>query len=190
LEPTAESGLQCVKTLTIEHALVGSVCPYCGVTCKHIREHTKACRERRKNIEIDSKMPSERWATHPILGKVMFIRRHEGLCLIEGDSGRYVVPIASLKTGQLSAALQAIEDIDLAPEEIAHLINTLRIKAKSLGKLPRYPELWPGCEVEIQMGDTVRQATIQYKRGPLYYAIVNDNDVGVNISNKEVLKLL
>ena len=190
MEPTVEAGLQCVKTLIIEHALVGSLCPYCGVTCRHIREHIQACRERRKNIEIDSKTPAERWASHPRLGKVMFIERQEGLCLVEGDSGRYVVPIASLTTGQLSAALQAIEDIDLAPEEITHLINTLRIKAKSLDKLPRYPELWPGCTVEIQMGDTVRKATIQYKRGPLYYAIVDDNDVGVNISSKEVLKLV
>jgi hypothetical protein len=40
------------------------------------------------------------------------------------------------------------------------------------------------------MGDAVRQVTVQYKQGPYYYAIVNGADTGVNITSKQVLKLV
>jgi len=180
-----------IKAISIELALSNNQCPYCGKILEDLLNHIKTCPERDRNIEHESGIdPSDRWAMHDILGKVFILSTKDGLGLVEGDCGRHVVPIIALKTGQLSAIIELIEETDLSEEETGQLINALRIKSKTLAKIPRYPILHNGCRIEIQMGEHVKSATIKGKCGPCYRAHPDGHDSGLNVSPKAILRIL
>ena len=171
--------------MNIEQAASGNSCPYCGGK-KH-----KECEQMKSCHEVDLKIPkSDKWAIHKNCGKVLIMSRKHGLCLIEGDDGiRYVVPITSLQFGGLSAIIELIESTTLAQEELESLLNLIRLKAKDF-KQPQHPELWPGCVIEIQLGQHIKQATVQGRNGPCYWVLPEGSEEGVNVSPKSILRIV
>lgn len=136
------------------------------------------------------KLGTAKWAMHKSHGKVLILNQIDGLCLIESDSGRYVSAASLLVAGQLSPILKAIEDTELADEEIDQLIRVLRIKIKDYTKLSKLPELWPGCQIEIQMGEQVHKARIESKCGSCYVVMPDGRDSTINVSPKQIIRLL
>lgn len=178
---------QIIAVMSIEEAIAGDNCPHCGQADRRVYEHIRTCSEAHKNIDLDKNTDRNcRWATHDLCGKVLVLRRQDGLCLVENDHSRYVVPISSLHFGMLSRLIDEIEEYDLATEEIEKLINILRIKGKGKIKIPPHPELWPGCRLEVQMGQATKIASIKVKRGACYLCETEDG-VSVLISPKNIL---
>lgn len=181
-----------LPAINIDDVLNGDICPYCGIQDKGILQHIRTCNHAKCDIEtartIDS---SHHWAIHETCGKVMVLARRDGLCLIENGEGRYVVPLPSLKFGTLSRLLDQIESADLAQDEVEILINILRVQSREFGsKFPSHPQLWPGCRVEIQLGDQIKPALIKAIRGNGYLAQIEGGDKTVNISPKHIVRLL
>jgi hypothetical protein len=180
-----------IRAVSIELALSSGHCPYCGKAQGDLSNHLKVCPEYSRNIEHAKDMdPSDKWGMHDAIGKVFILSTENGLSLVEGDFGRYVVPVCALKTGQLSAIIETIENTDLSEEEIGQLINALRVKSKTLIAIPRYPELKPGCRIEIQLGNHIKAATIKRKCGPSYRAHPDGHSSGLNVSPKQILRIL
>ena len=131
-----------------------------------------------------------RWATHYECGRVLIIESHEGLCLIEADSGRHVVPISSLKFGALGRIIEALEVNTFAQDELEQLISILLVKSRHF-KIPEHAQLWPGVRIELQLGALVRQATIKKSSGNnSYIAVVDGHDKSINITTKNILRVL
>lgn len=178
-----------VAAYNIEFALNGDKCPYCGLNGK-VSTHIKECKERDKNIAAAAKLKTARWAMHKSHGKVLILDHSDGLCLIESESGRYVSAASLLVAGQLSPILKAIESTELSDEEIDELVRALRIKIKDYTKLSKLPELWPGCQIEIQMGEKVHKATVNSKMGSVYVVTPDGRDSSLNVSPKQIIRLL
>lgn len=179
-----------VQALNLEQALAGETCPYCGQPRKNLLDHIDTCQEAIANKELEKNTPRSQWAMHQTCGKVFVLSYQQGLCVVEGDTGRFVVPLNSLKFGGLSRLIDSIEEAELAPDEIERLINILRIKAKGTIKIPLYPELWPGCRVEAQLGEHVRTLKVKTKRGGCYLAEIEGRGTSVNIAPKDILRIV
>ena len=176
------------KANSIELALTNDHCPYCGSHAKRLDKHLEDCRRKQQNLEYSKITKStDKWAVHEECGKVMILHRSHGLCLVEADGGRYVVPIMSLKFGALSHLVSQIENADLSDDEASILINILRVKAKEY-HIPKHPDLWNGCRVEIQLGEHVKSAVIVEKNGNNYVAEVGTKRV--NIAPKNIIRIM
>ena len=182
--------IRAVRAFDIESALADNRCPYCGKTVQDLLNHIRQCDERMKNVKFDASLGAERWAMHEIFGKALILNKSDGLCLIESDSGRFVVPATSLSVGQLNKVLGVLDETELSDDELCRIINLLRVKVKDFTKVPQLPELWPGCQVEIQLGDRTHRATIRTKKKCGYVAVPEGREDGINISNKHILRIL
>lgn len=172
-----------VAALTIEEALAGSQCPYCGETPKeNPKEHLEACRSK------SDPTPKPQWAYHIHCGKVMVLAQQDGLCLVENAYGRYVVPSRSLQCSSFSKVMEAIEEHELSIDEIEKLINILRIQTNDQVNIPKSPKLWPGCQVEVKMGTQNKVCTIGCAKGSMYRAAVDGKTI--NISPKHIIRIL
>lgn len=179
-----------LKANCIDDVFAGETCPYCGQNSKKLLEHISKCPETELNRQTADNAEASRWAMHEGCGKVMVLDTREGLALIESDYNRYVVPIKTLRCGHLSRIIEQVEDADLTEEESTCLINVLRIRAKDFNKSPGYPELTPGCRIEVKLGDFVKKATIKARRNGGYLAVPDGTDIGVNITTKHIVRLI
>lgn len=188
---TRRPTLKALGSNSIDLALNGDKCPYCGKSAKMLDKHLEKCSERKKNIEVNKKEGcNEKWGMHEDYGKCFILSKHNGLCLIEAESGRYVVPITSLHMGLLGNILDHIEKTDLSIDEIEKIINALRIKSKNEAKVPKYPDLWPGARIEAQFGNSVKAVTIKYKRGDQYIVTEDASETKINIPPNHILRIL
>jgi len=177
-----------VTATSIQEAIDSEICPHCGSDNDHGQECEDATQNKLLQDEIE---PRVRWALHPECGRVLVIEYNNGLCVIETDEGRRVSPIRCLEFGCLNKAINVIDDLQLSNDQIEKLINVLRIRCKTL-KLPKYPELWPGCQIEVQMGRFVNVATITEKRGNTYVCVADapTGHVTLNVSHKQIIGLI
>lgn len=180
-----------IVAFTTEEAIAGEVCPYCGKAEKKIREHIETCEEAQKNKAIQKRADkSLKWAYHDLCGKCFVINRSDGLCIIENDYTRYCVPISSLRFGAMSEIVEMIEEYDLSLDECEKLINIIRIKSSNQASIPNFPQLWPGCEVEVQMGNMVKTGRVKKRNGSNYKIEVGNKGKIVNISPKHIIRML
>ena len=178
------------KAYTIGLALEGSICPHCGKQCDELLGHIRHCTKAVEDRKIDSNTSKQLWAVHDSLGKVMVLERGNGLCLVEGELGRCVVSISSLVFGALSEVLGVLEQQQLSDDEIAYIINTLRLQSSNRIKIPNSPELPIGSIVEVQMGKHVKRGDVVKKVGSCYAVSINGHKHTINISFKNILKVV
>ncbi len=177
------------KVNYLQDAYDGDTCPYCGTKAQDLSKHISKCKVAKQNQKAE--YTQSQWALHEVAGKVMVLSITDGLALVENDAGRYAIPVLELQfTDELGPILQTIENSSLSDSAIEKLINILRVKNKSFMKLPAYPELWPGCRVELRMGNKVQKATIDKRRGKGYVAIVDGYLTGITIYNKNIVGII
>jgi len=183
-----------ISAFSIEDALAGEQCPYCGYIHEGDRQaHYNNCQERQDNIEIDTATDrNDRWAFHQTYGRVLVISREQGLCVICADFGppRQVLPINMLEFGAHTRILDSIEEAELSDDQISTIINALRMKLSNFTTLPKYPKLWPGCRIELQLGNTIHRATIKKCNINNYIIVVDGRDTGMNISPKQIVRVV
>lgn len=162
------------------------MCPFCQAKVKNLSSHFKHCDKHSKSIAVEAQRG---WALHNICGKVLVLNIMDGLCLFESESGRYVSPATNFKFGVVGETISFLEEAQLSDDEIDTIINMLRLKRKEFGSLPEYPELWRGCEVEIQAGDNIHRATIVKFLSP-GYMVTLETGLEISVQPRHIIRIL
>lgn len=155
--------------------------------------HLKRCR-RIKASKVAGELiriNKNRFGLHEECGGCMILDVSEGLCLVENDSGRYVVAANDLTIGQVAQLLQIIDTRALIHDELQELISHLMVKAKAVHKQTAYRV---GMRIEFRNGDKHAVARIRRRHGLFCYVVEVETCGGsayrLTISYKDITKII
>ena len=129
-----------------------------------------------------------RYGLHDECGRCMILETREGLCLVENDARRYVVPANTLGIGCVASVLQVIESRDLNTEQLQEVIQHLMVKAKKtkIGTVYRR-----GMRVEFKHDKGFSIGRINRRHGLYGYIVEIEPEMNrVNVSHNEITQIL
>lgn len=175
-----------IKANAIKDAMIGRLCPYCGIHQEKLANHIYNCAEAQISVPAADLLKDSgyKYAYHPECGDVMILDVCVGLVLIEGSEGRYVVPASSLKCGGIADVVKAIEDAKLSDGQIQGLIQYLSNGDNIYNA--DLKELAVGGRVMIKLNGASKTGTVSKIYNSHQYIIDIDGGPTVNVSREKI----